>query len=338
MDTQPHTQLGRQIKETKAFSTASLFFAILSSVVSAAIIPALGADRIATLGGAVLSPVLVATISTQRNGRGLVRSVAIACLSAVALLITISGFTLPEAIAGAGSLTGDGAGTFVDTERRPESPESTSTTTPVQSTTSPPGIKVELPASRTCPTVQVGESVACKQIGVRNIGTTTIQIDSADPEGDQAGQFVVTKACHGTLKPNSACSVKFHFAPTTAGLHQVVLIVRLNPGDITRRVTIKGDAGDNTVDPPVDPTGCREGFVPRLATPTDHVCVTPAEQEAAHRQNVLHVKGHRADIDGNCVDEYVFRAAVPGDQICVTTDERAAAQQQNTLGPERFSH
>jgi hypothetical protein len=91
---------------------------ILASIVCTAIIPALGASRAATVAGAAISPVLVAVITTR--GPGLARSAGIAVLAAVALVITVSGFTLPELVAGRGSLVADRPGTFVDTERTPK--------------------------------------------------------------------------------------------------------------------------------------------------------------------------------------------------------------------------
>src|SRR5687768_13780578 len=116
MATQEHRHLSKEIKETNAFNPRSLTLATLSSVVSAAIIPVLGAGQVETLAGAALSPLVVAMFTTQ--GGGLIRSAGVAALSAIALVITIGGFTVPEAIAGKGSLTAAGEGTFVNTERK----------------------------------------------------------------------------------------------------------------------------------------------------------------------------------------------------------------------------
>ncbi len=261
MQPQQNRPISRQIKDTNAFSGTSLFFGILASAVCAAIIPALGAGRLATVSGAALSPLLVAIITTR--GPGLVRSAGIAALSAVALVITIGGYTLPEAIAGQGSLTGQGPGTFVNTKRTPTptppSPLPTKPTptesptpdppTPTPPPPSPPGMILEIPEIRECPEVEVGGAKTCKQIGIRNVGSTTVEVVTGEIEGDASGAFALTKVCNGTLKPNTACSVRLRFRPTAAGVHEASLVLRLQPGDIEHRVTITANATEGGDDP-----------------------------------------------------------------------------------------
>jgi hypothetical protein len=338
MESQPKQRLGQQIKETNAFSHTSLLLGVLSSVVSSAIIPALGAGRIATVAGAALSPLLMAVFTTR--GAGIARTIGIVALSVVAFMISIGGFTLPEAIAGTGSLTASGSGTFVSTRRTPEPTTSpTQATEPTKPETTKPstkttGLKVDMPKSRKCPDVKVGDAEACKQIGVHNSGATTLEISTVGLEGDQAGDFSLTKQCNGTLKPNKGCSVRLEFRPTAVGVRKAVLVIQLNPGDVTRRVTITGEGIDDGE--PSD--GCRDGFVPRQATPDDSVCVLPEERAEARGQNQAHQAEERSNADGTCVDGFVWREAVPGDQICVTPDERAAAQSQNNLNSERSNN
>ncbi|MGW1343049.1 Ig-like domain-containing protein [Kribbella sp. NPDC002412] len=347
--------LGRQIKDTHCFSGKSLFFAVLSSVVCSAIVPALGAGRTATVLGAALSPLVVAVISTQ--GPGLARSIGIASLSAIALLITISGFTIPEAIAGNGSLTATGSGTFVTTKRgptptppqtqaAPPTRKPTTITQPTQQPTqqptskpapttppaSPTGLLVDLPVNRQCPEVPAGEAKTCKQIGVRNTGSANVEIATVSLDGDQASAFTLTKVCNGTLKPGTACSIRLRFEPMGVGAHEAVLVVRLNPGNVERRVTITGNAtGSET-------GACLTGYLFRRATPDDTVCVTPDERALTQQQNSAHIRGHLATTDGTCVDGYVWREAVSGDHICVTPEERTAAQRLNELHSERVAH
>ncbi|MEV0288394.1 hypothetical protein AB0H36_30100 [Kribbella sp. NPDC050820] len=352
--------LSRQIKDTHAFSGKSLFFAVLASVVCSAIVPALGAGRTATVLGAALSPLVVAVISTQ--GPGLARTIGIASLSAVALLITISGFTIPEAIAGNGSLTATGSGTFVTTKRSPtptppqvqaapagkpttiRQPTSQPTSAPTSQPTSEPtrtpsptpkpssSELVELPANRQCPDVPAGEAKACKQIGIRNTGTTNVQIATVSLDGDQASAFTLTKVCNGTLKPGTACSIRLRFEPMGLGAHEAVLVVRLDPGNVERRVTITGNATGSE-------TGtCLSGYLFRRATPDDTVCVTPDERALTQQQNAAHIRAHLATANGTCVEGYVWREAVPGDHICVTPEERTAAQRLNALHSERVAH
>jgi hypothetical protein len=217
------------------------------------------------VGGAALSPLLVAMITTR--GPGLVRSAGIAALSVVALIITIGGYTLPEAIAGHGSLTGHGSGTFVNTERTPKptppspqpktyptpEPPTPAPTTPTLPPT-PAGTNVEIPEVRTCPELEVGESETCKQIGIRNVGSTVVEVATGDLEGNASGAFTVTKVCNGTLQPETACSVRVRFRPTTAGAYEVSLVIYLQPGAIERRVTITGAATEPDETPSPSPT------------------------------------------------------------------------------------
>jgi hypothetical protein len=214
MQPQQNRPISRQLKDTNAFSGTSLFFGILASAVCAAIIPALGAGRLATVTGAALSPLLVAIITTR--GPGPVRSAGIGALSAVALVVTIGGYTLPEAIAGQGSLTGHGSGTFVNTERTPTptppsplpakvlkpQPPKPKPPTPTP-TPSPSGMKLEIPEVRKCPAVDVGRAATCK-IAIRNLGSTTVEVVTGELEGDASGAFAFTQVCNGTLKPNTA--------------------------------------------------------------------------------------------------------------------------------------
>jgi hypothetical protein len=254
--------IGRQLKDTRAFSGTSLFFGVLASAGCAAIIPALGAGRLATVAGAALSPLLVALLTTR--GRGLIRSTGIAAVSALALIVTIGGFTVPEAIAGRGSLTGTGAGTFVTTKRVPAPappapwPRTSAAVTPAKPptpprTSAPPtppaGMDIVIPEIRKCPEVQVGGAKACKQISIRNVGSTTVEVATGDVEGDHAGDFTLTRVCDGKLKPDTACSIRLRFWPTATGAREAFLVVHLQPGDVRRRVTLTGDAIDGGTEP-----------------------------------------------------------------------------------------
>lgn len=279
-------RLGRQLKETKAFSPTSLFFGVLSSVVCTAVIPALGAGVPATLAGAALSPLLGAVITTQ--GHGLVRTIAIACVCSVAAIVTIGGFTLPELVAGRGSLTGDRDGTFVSTERpqtesagtstrtRPPTPTRppTSTRPPAKDRTVPTGIKVKLTIRSMCARTVVGGSSNC-QIGVGNVGGTTIRIASVRLEGDAAGEFRVIEDCDGILTKGTGCVVKVEFRPTAAGVRDAVLAVRVKPGGVTRRIPISGEGTDEEITSSRNPTCNQEPTISPGVTPTQPTCVTP---------------------------------------------------------------
>ena len=255
MGTQQNHRIRRQLRETNAFSGTSLFFGVLASVVCSAIIPALGAGRIATVIGAALSPLLVAMFTTR--GPGLIRTVGIASVTAIAFVISLGGFTLPEAIAGDGSLTSDRAGTFVYTKRgpTPTPPQAGPATrpTPVPEPSEPPsspeppepsqaGGEIEMPDRRECPEIAVGEVKVCKQIGVGNAGTKTVEIATGEISGADADDFVITHRCDGMLKPGTGCSVRLEFHPSAGGLREASLLLYVQPGNITREITIVGNA------------------------------------------------------------------------------------------------
>lgn len=257
METQQNHRVRRQLRETNAFSGTSLFFGVLSSVVCSAIIPALGAGRVATVIGAALSPLLVAMFTTR--GPGLIRTVGIASVTAIAFVISLSGFTLPEAIAGDGSLTSDRAGTFVYTKRGPtptppqtvpatkptagpEPSEPSSSPSPEPPEPSEAGAEIELPDRRECPEIAVGEVKVCKQIGIGNAGTKTVEIATGEMSGAHADDFVITERCDGTLKPGTGCSVRLEFRPSGGGLREASLTFYVQPGDITREITVVGNA------------------------------------------------------------------------------------------------
>jgi LGFP repeat len=90
---------------------------------------------------------------------------------------------------------------------------------------------------------------------------------------------------------------------------------------------------------PYGPDTCRQGYVWREATPTDHVCVTPAtrgqtrddnSQAASRRQ-----PGGGAYGPNTCRQGYVWREALPGDQVCVTPATRTQAARDNAIAANR---
>lgn len=90
---------------------------------------------------------------------------------------------------------------------------------------------------------------------------------------------------------------------------------------------------------PYGPDTCRQGYVWREATPTDHVCVTPATraqtrddngQAASRRQ-----PGGGAYGPNTCRQGYVWREALPGDQVCVTPATRTQAARDNAIAANR---
>jgi hypothetical protein len=251
----PTRPLGRRIKDTKCFSGTSLFFAVLVCLACSAVIPALGGGRAATIGGAVLAPVLVALATTR--GRGPIRGAGIAALTGVALVISIAGFTVPEVIRGNGSLTGTGSGTFLRTERfpTPTPPQPWPWTPHYAVAAAPPTTakplavpaapEVDVPDERKCPNADVGTAKTCKSISIRNIGPRTVELATGDVEGDDAVDFILTKACDGMLKPGTACSIRIRYQPIDPGTHAAFIVLHVKPGNYELPIALTGTAAQS---------------------------------------------------------------------------------------------
>lgn len=95
-----HSPLTRQVAASNGFSLVALSFAVLASVVGAVLTSALGTDQLGRLGGAAIGPVVTATFTTWwAGGRGRVQLLVIGVLSALAVVITVSGFLVADTVA-----------------------------------------------------------------------------------------------------------------------------------------------------------------------------------------------------------------------------------------------
>jgi len=100
-------------------------------------------------------------------------------------------------------------------------------------------------------------------------------------------------------------------------------------------------AAETAPDEPVppDPEACASGFVHRLATSDDRVCVPPQARERTVQEN----KHAPSLVDPNgaygpasCVGGYVWREAFPGDTVCVTPAVRSIVREENLLAHPRL--
>ena len=93
--TQTAENLSSQPQGESAFSWGALTAATLASVAGTVLPAAFGAGKLGTLAGTALGPVIASVFTTRsRAGRG--RVVAIVVLSAVALIVAVTGFTFAE--------------------------------------------------------------------------------------------------------------------------------------------------------------------------------------------------------------------------------------------------
>ena len=85
-------------------------------------------------------------------------------------------------------------------------------------------------------------------------------------------------------------------------------------------------------------TECIVGYVPRLARPSDDVCVTPESHARVIQENAT--AASRRDPNGkygpnSCIKGFVWREAFAGDLVCVTPEVRQSVRQENALASSR---
>ena len=83
---------------------------------------------------------------------------------------------------------------------------------------------------------------------------------------------------------------------------------------------------------------CLPGFVPRLAGPSDDVCVPPESHARVLQENAT--AASRRDPKGrfgpdSCITGYVWRGAFAGDTVCVTPQIRDVVREENALDSTR---
>lgn len=104
---QPERSLRRELQYAQGFSAWALLLAVLGSVAGTIFTSAFGTGHWGTLAGAAVGPVISTTFSTKYTGeRGRVRNATIIILSIAALLITVTGFTFADRVAGKSILPG----------------------------------------------------------------------------------------------------------------------------------------------------------------------------------------------------------------------------------------
>ncbi|WP_225830097.1 RICIN domain-containing protein [Streptomyces sp. NK08204] len=89
------------------------------------------------------------------------------------------------------------------------------------------------------------------------------------------------------------------------------------------------------------PDTCVKGYVWRLATPTDHVCVAPEIHDQVVKDN-SHADERRSPNGGpygpaTCLQGWVWREGTPDDLTCVDPDVRSQAWQDNAEAPNRWA-
>jgi hypothetical protein len=281
--THPERSLRRDLKEAPGFSFLALLLAVLGSAAGAIITSAFGSGHWGTLAGAALGPVISTTFSTKRTGeKGRVRNATIMILSTGALLITVTGFTFADRVAGESILPGP--------HQRPDtffaltSNQGTPSAPPSASRTVGPGIQPTGPID--CGTVAVGADAPCPEpVTITSTGTGVLRITGIEVTGQNGQDFTPSQDCVGaSLNPSQTCDLQVRFQPTAAGPRQATLVIHQNLPwpDQGTKVTLTGVGVDGS-----NPDTCLQGYVWREAVPGDHVCVTPETRAQAAEDNSL---------------------------------------------------
>lgn len=212
--------LRQELHSAPAFSRVGLLLAVLGSVVGTVVTSTLGTGQWGTLTGAALGPVLSTTFSTGRAGqRGRVRKAAIVILSIAALVITVTGFSIADVVAGRSVLPGssDRPTTFLDLGA---------------AAPGHPGIRVE-PRSPTplgCGELDVGLSMPCDSpVTITSTGTAALRVTGGEVTGPDRQAFEAGRECVGkSLAPRGSCEMTVRFRPSVAGTAEATLVIHQN--------------------------------------------------------------------------------------------------------------
>ena len=211
--------LGRQVRDTRALGALQLLFAVLASVVGTLLTGFFDIGRPGALIGAAIAPLVTAIFTTR--GSGAARTIGIGILTALALLITVSGFTISDVLRDGKSPVAGRNGTFWKA--------------PVPGPKSSSGsAELSVPERVECPATEVDSTADCR-FGVKPAGSSTVSVNGATLDGRDRDDFRITKQCKGTLKPGTACSIRLKFTPS-------------GPGDREAQVTVKGGSGSTLVE------------------------------------------------------------------------------------------
>ncbi len=120
---------------------------------------------------------------------------------------------------------------------------------------------------------------------------------------------------------------------TTIGKSALGTTAAIALGTLTALAVIAGPA------PAQADNGCIAGYVPRLAAPSDVVCVTPTVAARTAQENTVAANFW---VDGaygpqTCVQGLVWREAFDGDTVCVTPDIREQTWADNAAAASRIA-
>jgi hypothetical protein len=88
--------------------------------------------------------------------------------------------------------------------------------------------------------VKVGTASSPSSVTLTSSGATALSIDNVTLGGANAGDFLLSNSCAGSLNPKATCSIGVTFKPTTKGLRTAVVIVNDNAFSSPERILLTG--------------------------------------------------------------------------------------------------
>lgn len=173
---------------------------------------------------------------------------------------------------------------------------------------------------------------APRRVTLTNAGTGDLRLQATTIAGTAEFQLTQNTCSSATLKPKATCTVSVVFAPTSSAGGKTATLTFANSANEQLAVALAGTAI-------FIPDKCKEGFVWRLAGPSDHVCVLPVTAQQVIADNSL-AASRRSPYGGlygpdTCLLGYVWRDAFLDDHVCVTGATRDQAAYDNSQAQAR---
>ncbi len=206
------TTATREVATSSRFSVPAVTFAVLASVVGAVVTDALGTDQLGRLAGAAIGPVVTATFTTWwTGGRGRIQLGAICSLSALALVITISGFFVADTVADEPVL-GSGSGSLAPSNLVGADSTDTSPVTDGDDGVVDPPVEVDLAVDAGASTDGVGITII--NVGEAAAGGFVVSMNDDDVHTNTGGlppgaSESITASCLDTPPGDVVIEVRF---------------------------------------------------------------------------------------------------------------------------------
>jgi pSer/pThr/pTyr-binding forkhead associated (FHA) protein len=214
--------------EPSPLTPAQLGLSGAASAVTALLLSGLHVDRL----GATIAAGLTAVITTFLQARGRKQWLRVGGGAGLALVLAVTGITVPELALGRALTDPNRSATFLPPGMTPSTPTPSTAASTAAKRTSGPGISIH-PNPDDCGPTPVGHSSDCP-ITVQSTGSAPLRVTSVEgPAGTAAGEFEVPPdvppgPCPGKLAPGESCQINVTFRPTLAQRSSARLIVHQN--------------------------------------------------------------------------------------------------------------